>query len=123
MRGLRDLGIRTALDDFGTGWSSVGYLRDFEFDVLKIDKSFIDSVCEVRDHGLVASIIAMGRILGMRVVAEGVEDDAQLAQLQQIGCDYVQGYFFSKPLPADQFEAFVNAWPSSSGPSSSTHSA
>ena len=110
LRGLREQGLKIALDDFGTGWSSVGYLRDYEFDVLKIDKSFIDSVCEVRDHGLVASIVAMGRILGMRVVAEGVEEDAQLRQLTQIGCDYVQGYFFSKPLPAEEFVQFVHSW-------------
>lgn len=110
LRGLRTQGIRVALDDFGTGYSSVGYLRDYEFDVLKIDKSFIDSICEVRDHGLVASIIAMGRILGMRVVAEGVEEEAQLQQLRHIGCDFVQGYYFSKPLPAADFKSLVEDW-------------
>ncbi|MEM9622929.1 MAG: EAL domain-containing protein [Pseudomonadota bacterium] len=107
--GIRALGVHIALDDFGTGFSSVGYLRDFEFDVLKIDKSFIDSICEVRDHGLVASIVAMGRILGMRVIAEGVEEEAQLSQLRQIGCDYVQGYFYAKPLPLAEFERFLQA--------------
>ena len=95
-----------ALDDFGTGYSSVAYLRDYEFDVLKIDKSFIDSICEVRDHSLVASIVAMSRVLGLQVVAEGVEDRAQLEQLQIIGCDYVQGYYFSKPLEAQDFADF-----------------
>ena len=110
LKGLRERGMRVALDDFGTGYSSVGYLRDFEFDVLKVDKSFIDGIDGVRDHGLVASIIAMGRILGMRVVAEGVEEASQLERLRQIGCDYVQGYYYSKPLPVGELEAFVLAW-------------
>ena len=106
LSGLKQQGLRVALDDFGTGYSSVAYLRDYEFDVLKIDKSFIDSICEVRDHSLVASIVAMSRVLGLQVVAEGVEDRAQLEQLQIIGCDYVQGYYFSKPLEAQDFADF-----------------
>ncbi len=107
LQGLRDLGLRIALDDFGTGYSSVGYLKDYEFDVLKVDKSFIDGIDGVRDLGLVASIVAMGRILGMRVVAEGVEEQGQVDRLKRIGCDFVQGYFYSKPLPAKDFAAFV----------------
>jgi diguanylate cyclase (GGDEF)-like protein/PAS domain S-box-containing protein len=108
MAGVKDLGIRVALDDFGTGYSSVGYLRDFEFDVLKVDKSFIDELGEARDYGLVASIVSMGRILGMRVVAEGVEEQAQLERLRQIGCDYIQGYYYSKPLCVADFEQFIS---------------
>lgn len=110
LQGLRDINVRLALDDFGTGYSSVGYLRDYEFDVLKVDKSFIDGIDNSRDLGLVASIVAMGRILGMKVVAEGVEEADQLERLKRIGCDYVQGYHYSKPLPADEFEAFVLAF-------------
>jgi len=105
----RSLGSSVALDDFGTGFSSLGYLRRFEFDVLKIDKTFIDELANTRDYGLVASIVSMGRILGMRVVAEGVETADQVKRLKQIGCDYVQGFYFSKPLPADEFLRFVTA--------------
>ncbi len=109
LQGLRALGLKIALDDFGTGYSSVGYLKDYEFDVLKVDKSFIDGIDGVRDLGLVASIVAMGRILGMRVVAEGVEEQGQVERLKRIGCDFVQGYYYSRPLPAADFAAFVAA--------------
>jgi len=103
----RAMGSMVALDDFGTGFSSLSYLRNFEFDVLKVDKTFIDQLSSTRDYGLVASIVSMGRILGMRVVAEGVETAEQVKRLKQIGCDYVQGFYFSRPLPAEQFFAFV----------------
>ncbi len=105
----RSLGSSVALDDFGTGFSSLGYLRRFEFDVLKIDKTFIDELSNTRDYGLVASIVSMGRIFGMRVVAEGVETADQVDRLKQIGCDYVQGFYFSQPLPAGEFLRFVTA--------------
>jgi diguanylate cyclase (GGDEF)-like protein len=104
----RALGCQVALDDFGTGFSSLGYLRDYEFDTLKIDKTFIDELANPRDYGLVASIVSMGRILGMRVVAEGVETADQVHQLKQIGCDFIQGFHFSKPLPVDEFYRFVS---------------
>ncbi|MEQ8486312.1 MAG: EAL domain-containing protein [Pseudomonadales bacterium] len=105
----RALGCRVALDDFGTGFSSLSYLRTFEFDVLKIDKTFIDEMTNSRDYGLVASIVSMGRILGMRVVAEGVETAEQVKRLRQIGCDYVQGYYFSRPLPAEAFLRYLQS--------------
>src|SRR5690606_2858128 len=107
LKEVRALGSLVALDDFGTGFSSLGYLRNFEFDVLKVDKTFIDELANTRDYGLVASIVSMGRILGMRVVAEGVESIDQLKRLRQIGCDFVQGHFFSRPLPAEAFQTFV----------------
>ncbi len=107
LRDVRELGCQVALDDFGTGFSSLAYLREFEFDTLKIDKSFIDQLANPRDYGLVASIVSMGRILGMRVVAEGVETGEQAQQLRQIGCDFIQGYFYSRPLPVDDFYDFV----------------
>ena len=106
---VRARGCQVALDDFGTGFSSLAYLREFEFDTLKIDKTFIDELANARDYGLVASIVSMGRILGMRVVAEGVETAEQVQQLRQIGCDFIQGYFYSKPLPADEFYRFVSS--------------
>jgi diguanylate cyclase (GGDEF)-like protein/PAS domain S-box-containing protein len=108
---LRALGVHVALDDFGTGFSSLSYLRKFHFDVLKVDRSFIRDVERSNtDLGLVASIVSMGRILGVEVVAEGVESDAQLQRLQQVGCDLIQGYFFSKPLPAPEFAAFARTF-------------
>ncbi len=107
LKEVRGLGSMVALDDFGTGFSSLGYLRNFEFDVLKVDKTFIDELANTRDYGLVASIVSMGRILGMRVVAEGVETAEQVKRLKQIGCDFVQGYYYSRPLPAEEFLAFI----------------
>ena len=101
------MGYRTALDDFGTGFSSLSYLRDFRFDVLKVDKSFVDNLQDSRHVGLVASIVSMGRILGMQIVAEGVEEESQVRKLRQVGCDYAQGYFYAKPLPFERFLEFI----------------
>ena len=103
----RRMGCQVALDDFGTGYSSLAYLREFNFDVLKVDKAFTDRLASPRDLGLVASIISMGKILGMRVVAEGVEERDQVLQLSQVGCHYAQGYLFARPLPLEEFEAFA----------------
>lgn len=108
LRGARAMGCAVALDDFGTGFSSLGYLRNFDFDVLKIDKTFIDELANTRDYGLVASIVSMGRILGMKVVAEGVEEADQVERLKQIGCDFIQGFYYSRPLPAQEFQDFVS---------------
>ncbi len=105
---LRALGVHVALDDFGTGFSSLSYLRQFRFDVLKVDRSFIRDIEHSNtDLGLVASIVSMGRILGVDVVAEGVESDAQLRRLEEVGCDLIQGFLFSKPLPAAEFAEFA----------------
>ncbi len=106
---VRRLGCQIALDDFGTGFSSLAYLREFNFDVLKVDKVFIDSLDSPRDLGLVASIVSMGKILGMRVVAEGVEEAAQVEQLSRIGCHFAQGYLFARPLACDEFLDYVAA--------------
>ncbi len=100
---VRGMGIKVALDDFGTGYSALGYLRRFEMDVLKIDKSFVDDIdADLGDLSLVATIISMGRTMGLRVVAEGVETHRQLDYLRSLGCDLVQGYLFSRPVAADQ---------------------
>ena len=93
---LRDLGFRIALDDFGTGYSSLAYLRQLPVDSLKIDKAFVDNVELNQNNPLVESMIAIGRNMGMLVVAEGVETEAQMKQLSAWGCDCFQGYFFSK---------------------------
>ena len=109
---LRQAGIEIALDDFGTGYSSLSYLRMLEFDVLKIDKSFIMGLHDQaathksdRSTAVVSATLAMAHKLGYRVVAEGVETAAQHAWLCQQGCDLVQGYLFSQPLPPAEFAA------------------
>ena len=105
---LREMGVRVALDDFGTGYSSLSYLRRFRFDVLKIDRSFVKELgTSDADMALVTSITSLGRILGLDVVAEGVETETQLARVAEAGCDLVQGYYFAKPMPADAFADYV----------------
>lgn len=107
---LRALGVRFAIDDFGTGYSSLAYLKHFPLDSLKIDKSFIDDIPHLQDDmEIAATIIAMGHMLGFKVLAEGVETVEQLAFLQDKGCDTYQGYLKSKPLPADEFVELLRA--------------
>jgi diguanylate cyclase (GGDEF)-like protein len=105
---LKALGVSLAIDDFGTGYSSLSYLRRFPVDILKIDKSFVDSVAH---HGtaLVKAIVSMGASLQMTTVAEGIEDDGQATTLEQLGCDVGQGFLFARPVPADEFEAVVKS--------------
>ena len=101
---LRQLGVRLALDDFGTGYSSLSYLKSFPIDTVKIDRSFVAEM--LTDHttaSIVEAIVSMSRILGLSVVAEGVEDPAQFAFLQRIGCDAAQGFYVSAALPAAEF--------------------
>lgn len=123
MRALKKLGVRLALDDFGVGYSSLSYLKRFQLDKLKIDKSFIaDIVHDGADAALVRAMIAMGHHLGMRVVAEGVETAAQMGYLRRSHCDEFQGYHFSRPLPAEQIPELLRRRylvPASSGASES----
>ncbi len=103
LRALRARGIQVAVDDFGTGYSSLSYLRRFPIDALKIDQSFVRQITTVPDETtLVAAIVSIGRSLKLRVVAEGVETEKQLAFLRKHQCDEAQGYFFSRPVPPDQ---------------------
>lgn len=97
------LGARIALDDFGTGFSSLSYLRDYQFDLLKIDRSFVNGLSHTSaEKDLVASIISLGQILGLAVVAEGVEEAQELDCLSDLGCELIQGYYFARPMAADQ---------------------
>jgi len=107
---LRRIGVRLAIDDFGTGYSSLAYLKRFPLDVLKIDKSFVDDIPHGQDDVAIASaIIAMGHSLGFQVLAEGVENEEQLAFLKSLDCDRFQGYLKSRPLPAADFERLLRA--------------
>ncbi|MEW9897780.1 EAL domain-containing protein [Chitinivorax sp. PXF-14] len=108
---LKQIGVRLAIDDFGTGYSSLGYLKRFKLDVLKIDKSFINHLTHNgKDAAIASSIISLAHNLGLNTVAEGVETEAQLDRLKALKCDVVQGYYFAKPMPAEQVEAFVRGF-------------
>jgi diguanylate cyclase (GGDEF)-like protein/PAS domain S-box-containing protein len=101
---IRAIGVRLSIDDFGTGYSSLSYLKRFPIDKLKIDQSFVrDITSNASAAEITSTIIAMGRSLKLSVLAEGVETPSQLAFLEHHGCDYYQGYLFSRPLPAEQF--------------------
>ena len=107
---LRDQGFSLALDDFGTGYSSLSYLKHLPFNILKIDRQFIDDIAELNaDYQLVKTIIGIARNFGMKTIAEGVETEQQLQLLQSLGCDYAQGYYFSEALPMALFKRFVGA--------------
>jgi EAL domain-containing protein (putative c-di-GMP-specific phosphodiesterase class I) len=105
---LRARGIRVAVDDFGTGYSSLSYLRKFPIDALKIDQSFVRQITMApQDTTIVSAIISMGRSLNLRVVAEGVETIGELEFLQAHQCDEAQGYYFSRPIPHEEFAKFL----------------
>lgn len=105
---LHDMGVTLALDDFGTGYSSLSYLRMFALDHLKLDRSFVEEIGQDIDGQVICdATIGLAHNLGLRLIAEGVETEAQLAYLKNKGCDLVQGYLFSKPLPADEVLAFI----------------
>src|SRR5205807_8893366 len=107
---LHDLGVRLAVDDFGTGYSSVGYVRQFPLDSLKIDKSFVHGLTSgAEDAAIAQAIIKMAHALGLSTVAEGVESADELTRLQQLGCDLVQGFYFSAPLTVDAVDGLLRA--------------
>jgi PAS domain S-box/diguanylate cyclase (GGDEF) domain len=106
---LTTMGVRLSIDDFGTGYSSLAYLKQLEVDKLKVDQSFVhDMVSDYGDAAIVKAIIQLGHTLDLDVIAEGVETKEQLALLKEYGIDEIQGYLFSRPLPAEQFIEFYN---------------
>ena len=108
MQSLKDLGLSLAIDDFGTGYSSLSYLKRFPLDILKIDQAFMREIKDSSSDAAIAwLILSLGHELKLKVVAEGVETEAQLKLLMDWGCDVIQGYYFSKPLPADEFQQYV----------------
>jgi len=105
---IRKMGIKIAIDDFGTGYSSLSYLNNFPADLLKIDKSFIDRMnLSTSSKQYVSAIISMGHVMGYDVVSEGVEQQAQIDTLREIGCDFIQGFFWGKPMPPEEAEQLV----------------
>lgn len=105
-------GMKLAIDDFGTGYSSLAYLKKFPVDTLKIDKAFITDVSSDNDDvAIVEAILGLGKHFNMQVVAEGIEEEAQLEFLKAQGCDIAQGYFISKPLSAEQYTQWLHRWP------------
>jgi EAL domain-containing protein (putative c-di-GMP-specific phosphodiesterase class I) len=109
---LKLLGIKLSMDDFGKGYSSLSYLHQFPFDTLKIDRSFISGIGESGEHTeIVRTIISLAKGLGLDVVAEGVETESQLVQLRNLGCQFGQGYFFSRPLSAESAGALLRDQP------------
>jgi diguanylate cyclase (GGDEF)-like protein len=109
---LSQHGMKLAIDDFGTGYSSLAYLKKFPVDTLKIDKAFITDLSSDNDDvAIVEAVLGLGKHFNMKVVAEGIEDEAQLDFLKSQGCDIAQGYFISKPLSADQYTEWLQRWP------------
>ena len=110
VRDAKNIGIKVAIDDFGTGYSSLSYLNQFPASLIKIDKSFIDGMnTSEASKQYVATIISIGHILNLEVISEGVESDDQLDTLKDIGCDFIQGYIWGRPLPPEEARKLVCA--------------
>ena len=106
---LKALGVKIAMDDFGTGYSSLSYLWKFPFDKLKIDQSFTRALGGADDHlaSVIQAIVALGRSLGMRITAEGVETEAQAEFLSRVGCDELQGFHLGRPMPYERLPGAI----------------
>lgn len=111
LHNLHELGIKLAIDDFGTGFSSLSYLKQFPIDRLKIDQSFMRNIeREPINVGIVTAIAALGKSMSLELVAEGVETDSEMNLAESCGCGFVQGYLYSKPLPADELESWMKRY-------------
>lgn len=105
---LHDLGVRVAIDDFGTGFSSLGHLRRFPIDVIKVDRSFIQGVeRSPKDAAITANLASLAHALGLVATAEGIESESQLASVRELGCDHAQGFLFAHPAPAEEISALL----------------
>ena len=108
MKDLQKRGFTILMDDFGSGYSSLNVLKDIAVDVLKIDMKFMsDTEIPGRGETILASVVNMAKVLEMPVIAEGVEKESQVRFLKNIGCEYVQGYYYAKPMPAEEYEKML----------------
>ena len=109
LRSIKQLGIQISIDDFGTGYSSLSYLHRFPIDTLKIDRSFVNAIERGTENSeIVRTIVYLAKALNLNVVAEGIENIRQFHQLNLLGCEYGQGYLFSRPLPAHEIEKLLS---------------
>ena len=107
---MKRIGVKFYLDDFGSGYSSFSTIRDYDFDVVKLDMGFVQKIgTTTKANAVIQAIIDMAHAIGSKVVAEGAETKEQVDALREMGCDYIQGFYFSKPLPQEEFEALLNA--------------
>ena len=107
---MKRIGVKFYLDDFGSGYSSFSTIRDYDFDVVKLDMGFVQKIgTTTKANAVIQAIIDMAHAIGSKVVAEGAETREQVDALREMGCDYIQGFYFSKPLPQEEFEALLNA--------------
>jgi EAL domain-containing protein (putative c-di-GMP-specific phosphodiesterase class I) len=105
---LHDQGVRIAIDDFGTGFSSLGQLRNFPIDMLKVDRSFVQGVeHDAKDAAITANLVSLAHALGVTAIAEGIESDGQLNEVRAVGCDLAQGFLFAHPASADQITGML----------------
>jgi EAL domain-containing protein (putative c-di-GMP-specific phosphodiesterase class I) len=110
LNALKSLGVKIAIDDFGTGYSSLSYLQQFPFDILKIDRCFIRNITDNANNAAITkAIIEMAKSLDLKLIAEGVETEAELSFVCEHRCDGMQGYLFSRPLPASEFEQLLKS--------------
>ncbi len=109
---MHEMGFRCSMDDFGSGYSSLGILKEFDVDVLKMDRSFFGDMRSEKARDIIRSVVELTSKLQMETVAEGIEKIDQIEFLRAVGCDTVQGYFFSKPLTMDAFESWANQYDS-----------
>jgi EAL domain-containing protein (putative c-di-GMP-specific phosphodiesterase class I) len=109
MARIRETGARIAIDDFGTGYSSLSYLQQFPVDAIKIDRSFTERLsADGRNFEVTRTIVELGRSLGLEIVAEGIEHAGQVAAIRSLGCTHAQGYYFGRPMPADEFARMIS---------------
>ncbi|HZH59937.1 MAG TPA: EAL domain-containing protein, partial [Metabacillus sp.] len=109
LKELKELGVKIAIDDFGKGYSSLSYLKNLPIDKIKVDKSFVDDIVDPNHNGLIAkAIIDIGHIMKFTVIAEGIEDETQVAFLLKNNCKLGQGYYFSKPLPEEDVRRLLS---------------
>jgi len=110
LQDLHDLGVRIAVDDFGTGFSSLGHLRSFPVDVIKVDRSFIQGVeRNPKDAAITANLASLAHALGLVATAEGIESESQLASVRELGCDHAQGFLFAHPVAAEEISSLLSA--------------